>query len=144
MYHLWFLVYQRVLLQLHHHLLIRHLHRRTLYLTSAGTRQIPQPKAVELRVRSYRETRCIDQQKPETQKNEGHEEVQSDLWHSCRSSEQIWSTNVVLQSHGETLSLDVETLPVLLMNYQWSREQKRNLVFGSTRTFRRTQNVIFP
>ena len=30
----------------------------------------------------------------------------------------------VLQSHGETLSFGIETLPVLLMNYQRSREQK--------------------
>ena len=31
------------------------------------------------RVRSYEETRCIDQQKPKAHKNEGDEEVQSDL-----------------------------------------------------------------
>ena len=31
---------------------------------------------------------------------------------------------VVPQSHGETLRLRIEMLPVLLMNYQWSREQK--------------------
>ena len=31
--------------------------------------------------------------------------------------------NVILQSQGETLSLEIETLPVLLMNYQWSREK---------------------
>ena len=62
-----------------------------------------------------------------------------------RSSERIWSMNVVLQSHGETLSLDIETLPVLLMSYQWSREQKWNRVgvsIVSTRTFRRTQIAI--
>ena len=35
---------------------------------------------------------------------------------------------VVLQSHGESQSRDIETLPVLLMNYQWSREQKWNRV----------------
>ena len=29
--------------------------------------------------------------------------------------------NVILQSHGETLSLDIETLPSHLMNFQWSR-----------------------
>ena len=55
-------------LPLHHpHLLLRHLHRRTLYLTSADTRKIPQPKEVEARVRSYGRTRCIDQPKPKTQ-----------------------------------------------------------------------------
>ena len=35
---------------------------------------------------------------------------------------------VLLQSHGETQSRDIETLPVLLMNYQCSREQKWNRV----------------
>ena len=63
----------------------------------------------------------------------------------CWSSERIWSMNAVRQSYGETLSLDIETLPVLLMNYQWSREQKRNRVrvsMVSTRTFRRTQIAI--
>ena len=64
---------------------------------------------------------------------------------SCRISEKIWSMKVVLRSHGETLSLDIETLPVLLMNYQWSRVQKWNRVrvsIVSTRTFRRTQIAI--
>ena len=46
----------------------------------------------------------------------------------CRSSERIWSMNVILQSHGETLSLDIKTLPVLLMYHQWSREQEWNQV----------------
>ena len=51
--------------------------------------------------------------------------------------------NVLCQSHGETLSLDIETLPVLLMHYQWSREQKWNRVRErtvSTRTFRKDPN----
>ena len=42
----------------------------------------------------------------------------------CRSSEKIWSMNVVLQSHEETLRQRIGTLPVLLMNHQWSREQR--------------------
>ena len=46
----------------------------------------------------------------------------------CRNSEKIWSMNVVRQCHGETLSLEIETLPVLLMNYQWTREQKWNRI----------------
>ena len=46
----------------------------------------------------------------------------------CRNSEKIWSMNVARQCHGETLSLEIETLPVLLMNYQWSREQKWNRI----------------
>ena len=53
---------------------------------------------------------------------------------------EVWSTNVVLWSHGETLSLDIETLPIVLMNYQWCREQKWNQVrvdTVSTRIFSR-------
>ena len=49
---------------------------------------------------------------------------------------------VFLQSHGETRCLDIETLPVLLTNYQWSCEQTWNWVrvsMVSTHTFRRTQ-----
>ena len=54
----------------------------------------------------------------------------------------MWTMKVVFQSHGETLSMDFETLPVLLMKYQWSRDQNWNLVRVSVvyiRTFRRTQ-----
>ena len=53
-----------------------------------------------------------------------------------------WSMNVVLQSHGETLRLRIETLPSHLMNFQWSREQKWNRVrvgMVYSRTVRRTQ-----
>ena len=60
-----------------------------------------------------------------------------------RISERIWSMKVVLQSHGETLSVDIETLPVLLMKYQWRREQKWNWVrvsIVSTRTFPKDPN----
>ena len=49
------------------------------------------------------------------------------------------------QSLGETLRLRIKILPVLLMNFQWSREQKWNQVRVSkvsARTFRRTQIVI--
>ena len=63
----------------------------------------------------------------------------------CRISERLWSMNVVLQSHGETLRPRIETLPVLLINYQWGREQKWNRVrvsTVSTRTFWRTQIAI--
>ena len=63
----------------------------------------------------------------------------------CRSSKRIWSMNVILQRHGETLSLDIERLPDLLMNYQWSRERKWNRVRVGTvciHTFRRTQIAI--
>ena len=62
----------------------------------------------------------------------------------CRSSEKIRSMKVVLWSHGETLRLRIETLPVLLMNYEWSREQKWNRGRASTAfilTSRNTQIV---
>ena len=39
MCHLWFLVYQRVLLQLHLHLLLHHLHHRIQYLMSTNTQK---------------------------------------------------------------------------------------------------------
>ena len=70
-----------------------------------------------------------------TNKNDGRDE-----------SEKIWSMKEVLQSHGETLRLRIETLPVLLMNYQWGREQKRYQVRVSkvsTRTFRTKNNEGF-
>ena len=88
------LVYRRV--PLHHaHLLLRHLHRRTLYLTSADTWKIPQTKEVEVRVKRYGKTRCIDQQKTKnTNKNEGHEEVQSDLLHELPNWLQVFRENV--------------------------------------------------
>ena len=38
----------------------------------------------------------------------------------------IWSMGVLQQGLGETLSLDIETLPSNLMNFQWNREQKWN------------------
>ena len=147
-YHSWFLVYRRVPLR-RPHLHLHHLHRRTLYLTSADTRTIPQPEEVEVRVRSYGETRCINQPTENRNKNERREEVQSDLLHELPDWQQELRENLVdecsPQSHGETLSLDIKTLPVLLMNYQWSREQKWNRVRASmlsTRTFRRTQIAI--
>ena len=44
------------------------------------TPKIQYKKAVEVRVRSYGEKRCTNQQKSKT-KNEGHEQVESDLLH---------------------------------------------------------------
>ena len=55
-YHLWFLVYQRVLPQPHLHSLLHHLHHRIPYLTSTDTPKIQYKKGVEVRVRSYGET----------------------------------------------------------------------------------------
>ena len=63
-------------------------------------------------------------------------------WIGYRNSERIWLMKVFLQSHGETRRMNIETLPVLLMDSQWSREQKWNLARVSTAfilTFRRTE-----
>ena len=60
MYHLRFLVYQRVLPQLHLHLLLHHLHQRIPYLMSTYTPKIQYQKEVEVRVESFGETHCIN------------------------------------------------------------------------------------
>ena len=57
----------------------------------------------------------------------------------------MWLMTVVLWSHGETLRLRIKTLPVLLMNYQWSREQKWNWAWANTvptLTSRKTPTAI--
>ena len=82
MCHLWFLVYQRFLPQLHLHQLLHHLHHRIPYLMSAHTPKLQYRKEVEVRVRSYGETRCMKPTETENKnKNEGRGEVQSDLLH---------------------------------------------------------------
>ena len=61
----------------------------------------------------------------------------------CRISEKFWSMKIVLWSQGETLRQRIETLPVLLTNYQWSHEQQWNRVavsMVSTRTFPKNPN----
>ena len=144
------LVYRRV--PLHHpHLLLRHLHHRILHLTSADTPKIQYPKEMEVRARSYGKTRCTNQQKPKIRNKKDAKKYKAIYYTNCRigcwCSERIWSMNVVSQSHGEIQSLDIETLPILLMNYQWSREHKWAQVrvrIVSTRTFRRTQIAIPP
>ena len=82
-------------------------------------------------------------------KNWESEEVRRDISHELpdcyRNSGRIWLMKVLRQSFGETQSKEVKTLPVRLMNFQWSREQKWNRVRVSTvymRTFRRTHIVI--
>ena len=82
-------------------------------------------------------------------KNEGREEVHSDLLLDLPDWLQEFRANLVDESvpaeRRETRLLGIETLPVLLMNYQWSREQKWNrarvrTVF--TLTSRKTQTAI--
>ena len=67
-------------------------------------------------------------------------------WTGYRNSEKNWLMKEVLWSHGETRRLGIETLPVLLMNYQWSREKKKwkraRASIVSTLTFRRTEIAI--
>ena len=66
---------------------------------SANVPTIQYPKEVEVRVRSYGETRCIDQQKTEnTNKNEGREEVQSDLLHDSPDWLEEFRENLVDES----------------------------------------------
>ena len=100
-------------------------------------------------MRNYGETRGMDQQKTKTKikmkdakKYKAIHDMNCRI--GCRRSERIWSMNVVRQSYGETLSLDIEALPVLLMNCQWSREQKSNRVrvrVVSTRHFPKDPNI---
>ena len=71
MYHLWFVVYQRALPQPHLHLLLDHLHHWITYLMSTKTQKIQYHQELEVRVRSYGETRCMNSQKQRKQKKRG-------------------------------------------------------------------------
>ena len=132
------------------HLLHHHLHHRILCLMSTDTPKLQHQKEAEVRVRSYGETCSTNQQKTEnTNQNEGREEVRSDLLHDLQDWLQDFREILVDESSPseprEALRLRIETLPVLLMNFHWSREEKWNRVRASivcTRTFRRTQIAI--
>ena len=41
-----------------------------------------------------------------------------------KKKENLVDESVLGESPGETHRMNIETLPVLLMNYQWSRKQK--------------------
>ena len=118
-YHFWFLVYQRVPLQRPH--LLPHLHPKIPYLMSTDTPKIQYWKEVEVRVKSFGETHCVNPQKPNT-KNEEREEVQEihrmNCLIGCRNSERLCLMKERQQSLGETQSKDVKTLPSHLMNFQ--------------------------
>ena len=143
------LVYQRVPLRCPY-LLRHHLHHKIPYLMSTDAPKIQYQKEVEVRVKSYGETRCINQQKPKTKLQMKDAKKYKAIYcitcrTGCRISEKFWSMNVILQNHGETLRLRIKILPILLMNYQRSREQKWKWVrvsTVSTRTFRRTPIAI--
>ena len=112
MCHLWFLVYQRVLPQLHLHLLLHH--ENPVPERSGRTSE-------ELRGDPLHESTETENKN----KNEEREEVQRDILPDWLQEfrENLVDENV-LQSHGETLRQRIKTLPVLLMNYLWSREQQ--------------------
>ena len=50
----------------------------------------------------------------------------------CRNLERIWLMKVLQKSFEGTQSKEVKTLPIHLMNFQWSREQKWKRVWVST------------
>ena len=151
MYHSWFLVYQRVLPQLHLHLLLHHLHQRIPYLMSTDTLKIQYQKEEEVRLESFGENRYTKPQKPKTIIKMGNRKKYKEIYcMNCmigyKNSGRSWLMKVLQQSLGETQSTEVKTLPSHLMKLQWSREQKWKGVGVSTvflHTFRRTQIVIF-
>ena len=85
-----------------------------------------------------------------TNKNENNEELQSELLRDLPGWLQEFREKLVDESVPgdslETRRMNIETLPVLLMKYQWSREQKWNGALVSTAfifTSRNTQIVIY-
>ena len=150
MYHLWFLVYQRVLPQLHLHLLLHHLHHRIPYLMSTDTPKNPVRERSGSTSGELRADPCMNPQKPKTIKMRSPKKYKEIYRTNCltvyRNSECIWLMKVFQESLGETQSKEVKTLPSHLMNFQWSRVQKWNRVRIRTvvykHTFRRTQIVI--
>ena len=105
MYHLLFLVYQRVLPQLHLHLFLHHLHHRIPYLMSTDTLKIQYQKEVEVRMKSFGETRCMNPQKPKTVIKVENAKKYKDIYRmNClignRNPERIWLMKVLQQSLG--------------------------------------------
>ena len=131
MYHLWFLVYKRVLLPPLFRLLLHHLHHKISFLMSTDTPQIQYHREVGVRVKSYGETRP-----------KRHKEIyRMHCLIGYKNSERIWLMKVLQQSFRKTQSKEVKTLPSHLGNFQWSREQKWKRVRVSTvyiRSFQRT------
>ena len=82
-------------------ILLHHLHRRISYLTPNDTPKIQHPKEVDVRVRIFGETHCIDPQKPKTKIKMKDAKKYKAIYCvtcriGCRSSQRIWSMNVVL------------------------------------------------
>ena len=102
MYHLWFLVYQRVLPQLHLHLLLHHLHHRIPYFDVNRYTENPARE----RSGSTSEERRGDPLHESTEtknknKNEEREEVQRDLSHELTDWLQEFRENLVDESTSE-------------------------------------------
>ena len=104
MYHLWFLVYRRVLPQLHLHLLLHHLHHRVPYLMSTDTPKIKHQKEVEARVGGVGETRCMNPQKPKNKNKNGEsEEVGRFFSHELPDRLQEFRESLVAESISTAL-----------------------------------------
>ena len=86
---------------------------------------------VEVRMKSFGETRCMHPQKPKTKIKIRSAKKYKEMYRmNCligyRNSERIWLMKALQHSHGEAQSTEVKTLPSHLMNFQWGREQKWN------------------
>ena len=89
-YHSWLLVYQRVLLQLHFHLFLHHLHHTIPYVMSTDTPKFLYQKEMDVRVKSFGATRCMNPQKPKTKiKMKTTKEVQGESLEITGESEEV-------------------------------------------------------
>ena len=87
--------------QLHLHLLFHHLHHRIPYLMSTDAPKIQYQKEVEVRVRSFGETRCMNPQKPKIKIKMKNSKKYKEIYRmNCligyRNSERIRLMKVVL------------------------------------------------
>ena len=99
MWHSWFMVYQRLLPQLHLHLHHHHLLQHRLpYWTKADTPKIQYQKEVEVRAESFGETRCMSPQKPKNKNQNEEREVQSDIPHELPDWLQDCKENLIDES----------------------------------------------
>ena len=96
-----------------------------IFTYCSDTQKIEYKKEVEVRVKSFIETRCIIHRNRK-QKIENEKKCKEIYRMNCligyRSSGRIWLMKAHQQSFGETQSTEVKTLPSHLMNFQWSRE----------------------
>ena len=124
-YRLWFLEYQRVLPQLRLHLPRHHLHHWSRH------------RLTEIQYQKTEVWSCSIPQKLKTKIKIGHRKKYKEIYRmNCligyRNTGRIWLMKVLQKSFGETWCREVQTLPVRLMNFQWSREHTWNPVRVST------------